>query len=110
MILAYNNKKTAVVFSMDRKAINIDGRMSYLCTNASTLKKPERAISNLQSRKTGNIRHTRHREKTNKTKKNKKENKTDVQHGPHQKQGVNPGSREGQVVPVSYKTPAMLLI
>jgi hypothetical protein len=32
------------------------------------------------------------------------------QHRPHKKVGVNPGAREGQAVPPSYKTLAMLLI
>ena len=33
-----------------------------------------------------------------------------VQHWPHQKSGVNPGTREGQAVPASYKTTFLLLI
>jgi hypothetical protein len=45
-----------------------------------------------------------------KAQKHNTENKNAVQHGPHHKFGVNPGAHEGQAVPASYKTAAMLLI
>jgi len=42
----------------------------------------------------------------NTTHKTKKMSNTD----PHQKPGINTGAREGLALPVSYKTPAVLLI
>ena len=51
---------------------------------------------------------TRYRKKTNKTQHTEKK---DEQHKPYKRnQGLNPGGREGQAVPDSYKTPIMLLI
>jgi hypothetical protein len=40
----------------------------------------------------------------------KQKTQNDEQHGPHHTLEVNSGSREGKVLPASYKTPAMLLI
>ena len=34
----------------------------------------------------------------------------DEQHGPHQKPGLNPSTREGLPVPASYKSPSRFLI
>jgi hypothetical protein len=52
-----------------------------------------------QSRETGNIGYTRHRRKTNKRKK----------HTAQKTKKMNPGAREWQAVPASYKTPIMFL-
>ena len=47
-----------------------------------------------QSRETVNTGHIRHRMKTNNNKKHSTENQKDEQHGPHQKLGVYPGTRD----------------
>ena len=68
------------------------------------LEKTEGAMKNGQSRQTGNFGYTRHRKKTDKTKnttqKTKKMSNTDL--------AKNPGAREEQAAPASYKTSAML--
>ena len=43
------------------------------------------------------------------SKKHHTENEKDEQYGSHQKPRVNPGPREGQAVPVSYKTHTVIL-
>jgi len=50
-------------------------------------------------------------QKAKKVKKNTKKNtERNKQHRSHKKTGRNPGDRDGQAVPVSYKTTTMLLI
>ena len=60
------------------------------------LEKTEGTIKNGQSRNTGYIGHTRHITKANKKKTSNEntENKKVEQHGPHQKPGRNPGTRD----------------
>ena len=50
-------------------------------------------------------------QKAKKVKRNTKKNtEGNKQHRSHKKTGRNPGDRDGQAVPVSYKTTTMLLI
>jgi hypothetical protein len=72
--------------------------------------KTERAIKNGQSRETGNIRYTRHNTKTNKTNTQHRKLKRYPTLDSTKNRGENTGASEGQGVPASYKTPAMLLL
>ena len=66
-------------------------------------------MKNGQSKYTGNIEYTRLKIKRNKTKQ-KSERKQISSTKPAIEQGAKAGTREGQEVTASYKTPAMLLI
>ena len=69
------------------------------------IEKTEVAIKNEQSKGTGHIGNKTQVKQKNKTPKIKTMNNTD----PTNKPGVNPGAHEGQIVHISYKTPAVVL-